>query len=170
MAALHSCVRYSCHWPVRTDCKIMSRIIAALLLAFFFISGCQQTQTVNTPTAIAATHIAKSMIGQPYRYGGQSPGGFDCSGLVWYSYKQVGVQTARTSRGLRQQAKKISRKNLRAGDLVFFKGWVRTGHVGMYLGNGRFIHAPSSGKKIKVDRLDHGYWHDHFKSAGRIVI
>lgn len=144
--------------------------LATLLLSLFVISSCQNTQTVNTSTAIAATEVAKRMIGQPYRYGGQSPGGFDCSGLVWYSYKQVGVKTARTSKGLRKQARKISRKKMRAGDLVFFKGWVRTGHVGMYIGSGRFIHAPSSGKKIKVDRLDNGYWHDHFKSAGRIVI
>jgi cell wall-associated NlpC family hydrolase len=58
---------------------------------------------------------------------------------------------------------------MRTGDLVFFKGWVRTGHVGIYIGNGRFIHAPSSGKKVKIDRLDTGYWNEHFKSAGRIV-
>jgi cell wall-associated NlpC family hydrolase len=148
----------------------MIRTVPTLILAFFLISSCQNTQTVNTSTAVAATEVAKSMIGQPYRYGGQSPGGFDCSGLVWYSYKQVGVNTARTSKGLRKQARKISRKKMRAGDLIFFKGWVRTGHVGMYIGNGRFIHAPSSGKKIKVDRLDNGYWYDHFKSAGRIVI
>jgi murein DD-endopeptidase len=148
----------------------MIRTVPTLILAFFLISSCQNTQTVNTSTAIAATEVAKSMIGQPYRYGGQSPGGFDCSGLVWYSYKQVGVNTARTSKDLRKQARKISRKKMRAGDLIFFKGWVRTGHVGMYIGNGRFIHAPSSGKKIKVDRLDNGYWYDHFKSAGRIVI
>ena len=147
----------------------MTRTIPGLMLAFFFISSCQQAQTVNTLTATAASRIAKSMIGQPYRYGGQSPGGFDCSGLVWYSYKKVGVNTARTSKNLRKQAKKISRKKMRAGDLVFFKGWVRTGHVGMYIGNGRFIHAPSSGKKVKIDRLDSGYWDDHFKSAGRIV-
>ncbi len=147
----------------------MTRIIPTLVLAFLLISSCQQNQTVNTSTALAATRIAKSMIGQPYRYGGQSPRGFDCSGLVWYSYKKVGVNTARTSKELRKQAKKISRKKMKAGDLVFFKGWVRTGHVGIYIGDGRFIHAPSSGKKVKIDRMDSGYWDKHFKSAGRIL-
>jgi len=136
---------------------------------FVLISACQNTQTTHTSTARAAAGVAKSMIGQPYRYGGQAPGGFDCSGLVWYSYKKVGVKIARTSKELRKQATKVSRKKLKAGDLVFFKGWIRTGHVGIYLGNGLFIHAPSSGKKVKTDRLDTGYWHDHFKSAGRIV-
>lgn len=139
---------------------------------FVLISACQNTQTTHTPhtyTARAAAGVAKSMIGQPYRFGGQAPGGFDCSGLVWYSYKKVGVKIARTSKELRKQATKVSRKKLKAGDLVFFKGWIRTGHVGIYLGNGLFIHAPSSGKKVKTDRLDRGYWHDHFKSAGRIV-
>jgi probable lipoprotein NlpC len=147
----------------------MTRIIPTLVLAFLLLSSCQQTQTVNTSKATAATRIAKSMIGQPYRYGGQSPRGFDCSGLVWYSYKKVGVNTARTSKELRKQAKKIPRKKMKTGDLVFFKGWVRTGHVGIYIGNGRFIHAPSSGKKVKIDRMDTGYWDKHFKSAGRIV-
>ena len=139
---------------------------------FVLISACQNTKTTHTThtsTARAAAGVAKSMIGQPYRYGGQAPGGFDCSGLVWYSYKKVGVKIARTSKELRKQATKVSRKKLKAGDLVFFKGWIRTGHVGIYLGNGLFIHAPSSGKKVKTDRLDTGYWHDHFKSAGRIV-
>jgi len=147
----------------------MTRIIPILILVCLLLSSCQQNQTVSTSTATAATRIAKSMIGHPYRYGGQSPGGFDCSGLVWYSYKKVGVNTARTSKDLRKQAKKISRKMMKTGDLVFFKGWVRTGHVGIYIGNGRFIHAPSSGKKVKIDRLDTGYWNEHFKSAGRIV-
>jgi murein DD-endopeptidase len=145
--------------------KYFFTLVSFLLL----LSGCQHTQTVNSSTSLAAAKIAKSMIGQPYRYGGQSPGGFDCSGLVWYSYKRVGVNTARTSKALRKQAKKISRKKMKAGDLVFFKGWVRSGHVGIYMGNGRFIHAPSSGKKVKIDRMDSGYWDEHFKSAGRIV-
>ncbi|MFW2439538.1 MAG: C40 family peptidase [Arenicellales bacterium] len=146
----------------------MKKIIPVLTLALLVISSCQQTQTVKYSKAGAASQVAKSMIGQPYRYGGQSPGGFDCSGLVWYSYKKVGVKTARTTKDLKKQAKKISRSKLQAGDLVFFKGWVRTGHVGMYLGDGRFVHAPSSGKNVKIDRLDTGYWDDHFKSAGRI--
>lgn len=142
--------------------------------AFFFslillLSACSHSQKTGSTTAYAAANVAKNMIGQPYRYGGQSPGGFDCSGLVWYSYKKVGVNTARTSKALRKQANKVSRKKMKAGDLVFFKGWIRTGHVGIYLGNGLFVHAPSSGQKVKIDRLDKGYWHDHFKSAGRIV-
>jgi cell wall-associated NlpC family hydrolase len=113
----------------------MTRLIPTLILTFLLLSSCQQTQTVDTSTATAATR----------------PGGFDCSGLIWYSYKKVGVNTPRTSKELRKHAKKISRKKMKAGDLVFFKGWVRTGHVGIYIGNGRFIHAPSSGKKVKID-------------------
>jgi cell wall-associated NlpC family hydrolase len=66
----------------------MKYIYFLLLLFPLLLSSCQQTQTVSTSTATAATRIAKSMIGHPYRYGGQSPGGFDCSGLVWYSYKK----------------------------------------------------------------------------------
>ncbi len=147
----------------------MIRTISILILLTILSSGCQQTPTSVDSKAEAASRVARSMVGQPYRYGGQSPGGFDCSGLVWYSYKKVGVKTARTTKELRKQAQKIPRKELRSGDLVFFKGWVRTGHVGMYIGDGRFVHAPSSGKNVKIDRLDTGYWDDHFKSAGRIL-
>ena len=144
-------------------------ITGLLIISLLSVTGCQRTQTVSLSTASAASRIAESMIGQPYRFGGHEPGGFDCSGLVWYSYKKAGVATARTTRDLMKQTKKISRKKLRAGDLVFFKGWIRTGHVGMYLGQGVFVHAPSSGKKVKISRLDSGYWLKHFKSAGRII-
>lgn len=147
----------------------MIKKYAFLLILALLLSACSHSQKAGSSTAYSAANVAKSMIGQPYRYGGQSPGGFDCSGLVWYSYKKVGVNTARTTKALRKQAKKVSRKKMKAGDLVFFKGWIRTGHVGIYLGNGLFVHAPSSGKKVKIDRLDKGYWDDHFKSAGRVV-
>jgi len=146
----------------------MTKILPLLILTLLLIASCQTSPTTIDSKAEAASRVARSMIGQPYRYGGQSPGGFDCSGLVWYSYKKVGVKTPRTSKSLRKKAKKISRNKLQAGDLLFFKGWVRTGHVGIYIGDGRFVHAPSSGKKVKIDRLDKGYWDDHFKSAGRI--
>jgi len=86
----------------------MKRLIA-LFLFFLIISSCQQTQTVQDSKAEAASRVARSMIGQPYRYGGQSPGGFDCSGLVWYSYKKVGVKTARTTKELRTGKKDIPR-------------------------------------------------------------
>lgn len=140
-----------------------------LIISLLALAGCQRTQTVGIGTANAASRIAEDMVGQPYRFGGHAPGGFDCSGLVWYSYKKAGVATARTTRDLIKQTKKVSRKKLRRGDLVFFKGWIRTGHVGMYLGRGVFVHAPSSGKKVKISRLDSGYWLKHFKSAGRII-
>ena len=151
---------------MRTFAKL---ITALLIISLSSVAGCQRTQTVSITTASAASRIAESMIGQPYQFGGHAPGGFDCSGLVWYSYKKAGVATARTTRDLMKQTKKISRKKLRAGDLVFFKGWISTGHVGMYLGQGVFVHAPSSGKKVKISRLDSGYWLKHFKSAGRII-
>ena len=144
-------------------------VTVLLIISLLALAGCQRTQTVGIGTANAASRIAEDMVGQPYRFGGHAPGGFDCSGLVWYSYKKAGVATARTTRDLIKQTKKVSRKKLRRGDLVFFKGWIRTGHVGMYLGRGVFVHAPSSGKKVKISRLDSGYWLKHFKSAGRII-
>lgn len=114
---------------------------------------------------------AKSMLGVRYRYGGTSPNkGFDCSGLVQYSHKAAGINLPRTTGQQYKAAKRISRKYLKAGDLVFFKTSVSRAisHVGIYLGNFKFIHAPSSGKRVKISSMKERYWRKRFIAAGRI--
>lgn len=106
-------------------------------------------QRIRAERAIAA---AKAKIGTPYRYGGTGRGGFDCSGLVQYAWRKAGVRLPRvTTAQYRAIRTKVSWKNLRRGDLLFFYG---KGHVGMYLGDGKMIHSPSSGKRVRIDRLD----------------
>ena len=116
----------------------------------------------------AAGH-ALSMIGKPYRYGGSSPGGFDCSGLVMYSYRQAGLALPHNTDKQRRIARPIKVADLRRGDLLFFnQEGKKYGHVGIYVGGGKFVHAPSSGKSVRSDRLDSPYWRKHLSEARRL--
>jgi cell wall-associated NlpC family hydrolase len=102
-----------------------------------------------------------SQIGRPYRYGGNSRSGFDCSGLVQYSHEQAGITVPRTTGGQWRHGRPVSQSGLRPGDLVFFSiGPGKARHVGIYEGGGVFIHAPSSGKKVSRASLDNPYWRD----------
>lgn len=115
-----------------------------------------------------AAHTALKLIGTPYRYGGADTRGFDCSGLIHYSYRQSGIQIPRTTRAQKQRARPVSVKHMQKGDLVFFKQeGKRYSHVGIYVGNGHFVHAPSSGKKVRKDKLSDPYWRKHFLDARR---
>ena len=87
--------------------------------------------------------IARKQLGVPYRYGGASPSGFDCSGLVSWVYGRLGVSLPHNAAALYGVGRPVSRRKLRPGDLVFFSG---LGHVGLYIGRGRMIHAPQSGR------------------------
>lgn len=118
--------------------------------------------------AQAASHALR-MVGKPYRMGGAAPSrGFDCSGLVQFSYRQAGVAVPRTTQAQLHAAARVSRAGLRRGDLLFFdQEGQKNSHVGIYLGNGRFVHAPSSGKRVRVDRLDAPYWRAHLSQIRR---
>lgn len=123
-------------------------------------------------SANAVLMRAISLVGTPYRYGGDSPeGGFDCSGLVNYVYRDMlDVRLPRTSRDLAAyQGPKIAPRQLTAADLVFFGSGGTVSHVGIYLGDGRFVHAPSSGGTVRLDHLDGHYWRDHYSGARRVL-
>ena len=111
------------------------------------------------------------MVGRPYRYGGSSPSsGFDCSGLVQYSYKQVGIALPRSTDRQRSASHLVKVAELRRGDLLLFdQDGKKNSHVGIYLGAGKFVHAPSSGKEVRSDRLDSPYWRKHLSQARRVA-
>jgi murein DD-endopeptidase len=112
--------------------------------------------------------IAAGMVGSPYRYGGETPGGFDCSGLVYYSFRKAGIEVPRTTREQFKHSHPVRLSQLEPGDLLFFKvNWRKASHVGIYAGDGRFVHAPSSGKEVTYARLDDPYWHKRLKGARR---
>ena len=122
------------------------------------------------PGDAAAEHAA-TLVGKPYRYGGASPStGFDCSGLVQWSYAQAGRRLPRSTDDQREASRRIQVSDLRRGDLLFFhQEGKKHGHVGIYVGNGEFVHAPSSGKRVRRDRVDAPYWSKHLSEARRIA-
>jgi len=131
-------------------------------------SGANSSSTTSGTKIVG---VAASLIGTPYRFGGESPKGFDCSGLVFYSFERVGVKVPRTAADQRRVAERVNRTDLVPGDLVFFRSSKgRVDHVGIYAGEGRFIHAPSSGQVVSYGYLDDPYYQKHFVSAGRLHI
>lgn len=117
---------------------------------------------------LSAARYALQVVGAPYRYGGNTPRGFDCSGLVQYSYARAGVMIPRTTREQRRHSHAVSRQHLRPGDLLFFNQLGKRGsHVGLYLGDQRFVHAPASGKVVHVSTLTDPYWQRHLLEVRR---
>ena len=159
------------------------------LLGLLLLAGCGREATRPTapppspahwPTvtpadpaaANAVTLRALSLVGTPYRYGGNTPdAGFDCSGLVNYVYQDMlALRLPRSSRELAKvQGPPMARERLASGDLVFFGSGREVSHVGIYVGEGRFVHAPSSGGTVRLDRLDGPYWLDHYSGAKRVL-
>jgi cell wall-associated NlpC family hydrolase len=111
--------------------------------------------------------IAERYLGIPYRWGGESPStGFDCSGFVMYVFSRVGVSLPRVVSAQYGVGDKVSRGNLRPGDIVFFNG---LGHDGIYIGGGRFIHSPSSGDVVKISSIHDSWYHSRWVGARRVV-
>lgn len=115
---------------------------------------------------------AIGLVGTPYLYGGNTPeSGFDCSGLVAYVYREMlELRLPRSSRELAAvQGPPIAPERLATGDLVFFGSRGSVSHVGIYVGEGRFVHAPSSGGTVRLDSLDGSYWRSHYTGAKRVL-
>ena len=109
--------------------------------------------------------IAFRYLGTPYRWAGASPAGFDCSGFVMYVYSRVGIRLPHSSWMLWGVGKPVARKDLRPGDIVFFNG---RSHVGIYIGQGRFIHSPHTGDVVRVTRLSESWYGRTYDGARRV--
>jgi cell wall-associated NlpC family hydrolase len=114
-----------------------------------------------------AAVVAVRQLGIPYRYGGSTTQGFDCSGLVQYAYAQAGTHIPRTTAQQWRQLRPIGKDKLRVGDLLFFNIDGKIAHVGLYLGSRRFVHAPASGRAVSIAELDSGYYRQVFVRGGR---
>ena len=147
--------------------------VFALAITMLAMVGCASSppeKAAGRPVAAGehAASIALDQVGVPYRYGGNSPGGFDCSGLVQYSYSSAGYPVPRTTGQLWSAAKTIERRDMRAGDLLFFSIEGKMSHVGLYLGEQRFVHAPQSGRTVSVASLESPFYKNAFIRAGRL--
>jgi cell wall-associated NlpC family hydrolase len=113
---------------------------------------------------------AERFLGVPYVWGGSSPAGLDRSGLVWLVYSQVGVDLPRTAAAQFAATQRISADQAQPGDLVFFANTYMPGisHVGLYLGNGQQINAPTEGQVVSVQPVFSGYWGEHLAGFGRV--
>jgi len=161
------------------------RLAALLFITVVQLTGCSwQQQGVVDPHAktsrraavdtnfdavrLKAARTASTMVGSPYRYGGKTPAGFDCSGLVYFSYQEAGITVPRTSAAQFKATEQIDLADARPGDLLFFRERRKISHVAIYLGDDRFVHAPSTGKKVSITSLDDPYYRTHFVQAGRL--
>jgi peptidoglycan DL-endopeptidase CwlO len=114
-----------------------------------------------------AAAVALRAVGIPYRWGGESPSsGFDCSGLVRWAYGRLGVDVPHSSYALYNLGRQIPRSRLQPGDVLFFSG---LGHVGLYLGRGRMVHAPQSGRTVEVVALHRSYYGERLVGARRVM-
>jgi cell wall-associated NlpC family hydrolase len=165
--------------PIRRPCQ-NSRVKALAPVLIVLLAACASTPQ-RAPVAGAgstrpsaelseqAAGYAQTMIGKPYRFGGSSPAGFDCSGLILYSYKRAGLALPHNTDRQRTAARPVKVSDLRRGDLLFFnQEGKKYGHVGIYVGGGKFVHAPSSGKSVRSDRVDSPYWRKHLSEARRL--
>jgi cell wall-associated NlpC family hydrolase len=115
---------------------------------------------------VRASRYARRLLGVPYRYGGDSPGsGFDCSGLVRHVFGRFGLELPHSSYADFGLGRSVPRAALRPGDLVFFNG---LGHVGLYVGSGRFIHAPRSGTTVRITSLGDPWYSSRYDGARRL--
>lgn len=149
----------------------LNYLTLVFLLLLADLSGCASTPPESAaPPAVhqPVLDIAVSKLGTPYRYSGSTPRGFDCSGLVHYAYYKAGIRVPRSTTAQYRHARPVALKNLQPGDLVFFSTAHRSvSHVGIYAGNGRFIHAPSRGRVVSYDSLNDPYWKKRLVAAGR---
>ena len=158
------------------------RLRTALLLSALLLSGCSlirsrppaaQLPAPTPPQAEAASgaaiaNLAASLIGTSYEFGGADLSGFDCSGLALFVHAQVGISIPRTAAAQQRAAQAVPLTQLLPGDLVFFR--MRSGgidHVGVYLGAGRFVHAPHRGVAVASADLSEGFFARHLVNGGR---
>lgn len=150
-----------------------------LLLTVLLLSACGSSRDNIRPhdsgSAISpkkVTSYARNLIGTPYKYGGNSPeSGFDCSGFVGHVFRHTAkISLPRNARQISRHGRPVKSSQLRPGDLVFYDTNRQSySHVGIYLGEDRFIHAPSSGGKVRVEDMNLSYWKKHYNGARRLT-
>lgn len=154
-----------------------THLVSSLFALTLLLNACSwgpvlDAPVENSPSGYQGSSLVKvteRQIGIPYRFGGSSPKqGFDCSGLVFYAHKQLGISVPRTSSEQFQASSPVKSGDLRPGDLLFYRTQgQKVSHVGVYVGGRRFLHAPNSGGRVRYAHLDDAFWSNRFAGAGR---
>jgi cell wall-associated NlpC family hydrolase len=157
-------------------------VVLAGLVCAALLAGCGGYSSVDRPgdesgesrhepqdAGKTAVELAEKYLGAPYRNGGTSANGVDCSGLTFAVYRQIGVKLPRTSHAQARAGIHIDRGDLRAGDLVFFGSGSGVNHVGIYADGGEFIHASTRARSVRFDRLDNKYFRTRYIGARRVL-
>lgn len=150
------------------------RHMIAAVLSLGALAGCVSSGYRPTPESDALRRAivleALGQIGRPYVFGGTTPAGFDCSGLVQYVYAQAGLSVPRTTRQQYKAGDRIDLDDAEPGDLLFYRfGWRGIDHVAVYLGEGQAVHAPRTGKNVIVAPVGNRWWMDRYVSAARVI-
>ena len=146
----------------------MKKFLTAIFAAFVIVAGAS-TISADAATTSELTQTAKKYIGIPYKYGGTTTAGLDCSGYTQLVFKKLGYSLNRTAAAQYKQGSAVSKSNLKPGDLVFFNTTGRTAsHVGIYIGDGQFVHAGVS-KGVSIASLDTSYWKPKYNGARRVA-
>lgn len=159
--------------PPRFRTRLLAFALAAIVFACAAptasarLDGPPRRERSEPTLGQRAARVALKAVGVPYRWGGSSPAsGFDCSGLVYWAYGRLGVSVPHSSYALYGLGRSVRRSRLRAGDVLFFSG---LGHVGVYIGRGRMVHAPQSGRTVEVVRLARSHYGGRIVGARRLV-
>jgi cell wall-associated NlpC family hydrolase len=171
-----------CFSPRPGPVSLRTERLATLLylLSLIAIAGCSTSPYVESrhaavappahETSQRAVRTALAQLEKPYRYGGKTPRGFDCSGLVYYAYQRSGIAIPRTTLAQYRASHVVALAAIAPGDLLFFRERKkRPSHVGLYVGNGRFVHASTSEQSVILSRLDSPYWTNHLVAVGRYL-
>ncbi len=154
-------------------------LLPFMLLCLAMLGGCgsrriffpSQDSAYSGNLGYKVAKTAKGQIGRKYRYGGSSPStGFDCSGLIWWAYRANGVSIPRVSSGQASLGRKVPLAKAQPGDILVFRTGQSSGglHTGLYVGGNRFVHSPSSGKRVRVDTLSAQYWRPRLIAIRRV--
>ena len=166
----------TCNRAIRRDIERVYRVAVVAMLAL--LQACATAPPVATGAHATGAHAvpgrgeevalrALSMIGTPYRYGGNGPENFDCSGLVQYIYRGVGIDVPRTAAEQYEASQRVDVNRLQPGDLLFFRINGRISHVAIYAGEGRFVHAPQTGRTVELRPIDDPYYGPRLVRGGR---
>lgn len=169
----------------KRDIAALRTLLCGMSLVFF-LAGCAyvepyipdfgDSEPIRTKgragaKASAVIKTARTQIGKPYRWGGESPSaGYDCSGLIWWVYRQHGISVPRVSWQQYSAGTFVDKNDIRPGDLIFFR--ITTGkslHVGIVTERGTFIHSPRSGSRVMESSLDNDFWREHYVGTRRVL-